>query len=104
MFGGDPDVEHLHHTCHHAWCVNPWHLEPRTATEHKALHLAERNASRRKHVCVNGHSYDDPANVGLNKRTDGTVERYCKACRKRYRQQPHVRARAAAAMRMRRST
>ncbi len=85
MFGGDADVAALHHTCENTWCVNPWHLRPLTPSEHASLHQAERNKKRTKDECVNGHSYNDPSNVGYGKRGNAT-ERYCKACRKAYKQ------------------
>lgn len=76
-----PDDLDLHHLCGHAWCVNPWHLQPLPRKEHIALH---RSMRPRKTVCVNGHDLTDPANVavtiGRTGRMAGRERRNCRAC------------------------
>lgn len=77
-----PADRDLHHTCENAWCVNPWHCEPMTPSDHGREHTPLPPLP--KETCVNGHSYEDPANVGLNRRVRKGVEsweRYCRTCR-----------------------
>lgn len=78
------DEMHLHHACHNTWCINPWHCEVKTPSEHALEHVARLRPPPRKHVCANGHDFDDPANVGVYvrmKRGKQVQERYCRACR-----------------------
>lgn len=65
--------ENVHHRCHVKACVNPNHLEALTAAEHTQEHNPP------KSECVNGHSFDDPANVYVRK---DTGMRQCLACRR----------------------
>jgi len=39
LVGEIPDGHHLHHHCQVPACVNPEHLEPMTAADHRRLHV-----------------------------------------------------------------
>lgn len=93
-----PDDLDLHHTCRHAWCVNPWHLTPMTSSEHALLYAPEPRA--RKDTCVNGHDLTDPANVFITTRRSGPragkTERHCRLCMAEWKRRKRAAARAAA--------
>lgn len=67
----------LHHVCENPWCVNPWHLEPLTQSEHAKRHdrFAGQPWQVRKTTCPRGHRYDR-----VTVKPDGSEERYCSIC------------------------
>ena len=49
-----------HHRCLHGWCVNPFHLEFITRTEHAIEHgLGGGDLQLAKTQCPQGHEYDE---------------------------------------------
>ena len=70
----DPDI-HVHHLCGVPACVNPKHLLPMPADEHRALHRILRRA-RNTH-CVHGHDLEQSGFV------NGRGHRECLTCVRR---------------------
>ena len=72
----------LHHGCHRVWCVNPWHGESLNQSAHMREHgLGGDWGQREKATCPHGHAYDE-ANTYWYSRSDGSLERHCRACAK----------------------
>lgn len=73
----------LHHTCGHPECINPWHLEPLTQSEHMKEHGRGGDwGQAAKTHCARGHEYN-PENTYIYMRTrDGETvrERHCREC------------------------
>lgn len=69
-----PDGMQVHHTCRNKACLNPWHMELLTATEHRRLHYPERAAklNQTRTHCKYGHPFDSPDS-----------RHRCSICRKR---------------------
>ena len=89
-----PD-EIAHHTCGHPWCINPFHIEPGQQADHIRGHgLTGDWGQADKTHCPAGHPYDE-ANTYVHKRSDGRVERHCKACRREAKRRYRDRARMA---------
>jgi hypothetical protein len=70
----------LDHLCRHRWCVNPWHLEPVTASENMLRMPRDvRDAAFRPSHCKHGH----PLNAANTYVQPKTGFRYCRTCQKR---------------------
>jgi hypothetical protein len=71
----------LHHLCGTKWCVRLSHLVPMTRAEHIAVHgwTGDWGQAAKTH-CPAGHPYD-AVNTYVYARSDGGVERHCRACR-----------------------
>jgi hypothetical protein len=83
-----PAGDHLHHVCPNRACVNPGHLRPVSASEHRLEHVAMHT------VCRNGHAYDE-ANTYLWSGEKYTFRR-CRACHRNAELRRYHRIRAAA--------
>jgi hypothetical protein len=69
---------HLHHLCRNKTCVNPDHVEPKTAQEHGSIGPFNPWGRNVTH-CKYGHEFT-PENTYLCLR-DGAMRRYCRICR-----------------------
>lgn len=74
LIGPWPGRMEPHHTCENRWCVNPWHIEPLTKTEHARLHGG--SAERAKTHCPKGHPYN-----GSNLMVERNGNRRCRTCK-----------------------
>ncbi len=63
------DIE-VHHTCTCKYCVNPFHLEGKSSSEHRKLQRLDKH-------CKRGHEFTE-----LNTYWDERGYRICKACRR----------------------
>ena len=70
----------LHHRCENTLCVNPWHMELTSQSEHMKAHGQGGDwGQAAKTHCPAGHAYDE-ANTYIHHRSNGSVERNCRAC------------------------
>jgi hypothetical protein len=67
-----PQGRDTHHSCERSWCINPWHVEPMTHSEHMKIHGNPYQAH--KTHCKAGHPFDE-ANTHRWKN-----RRFCRAC------------------------
>lgn len=65
----------LDHLCRVPRCVNPAHLEPVTRAENVRRELAANLPTN----CPQGHPYDE-ANTMIKRRSNGQINRICRAC------------------------
>lgn len=67
----------LHHRCEKSWCVNPWHAEAMSQSDHMREHDAGGDwGQAQKTRCPAGHSYDDVNTYRWRN------ERQCRICRR----------------------
>lgn len=79
LVGSIPDGMQLDHLCGNRLCVNPDHLEPKSAEDHIRRHqddghLDSGRHQREKRECPHGHAYDDK-NTAIYK-----GKRNCRIC------------------------
>lgn len=72
-----------HHRCENKWCVNPWHLDFITPSEHAREHDTLGTFHRTKTHCPQNHEYSRE-NTLIKKRGDGTTFRQCRTCQRDY--------------------
>lgn len=75
--GAIPSGVVCHHLCENPWCVNPWHIEVITQSEHlQRYNIHANHRERRKTHCVHGHPFDETNTVHT------ATQRVCKTCRR----------------------
>jgi len=79
LIGPCPIGKDPHHRCRNKVCVNPWHLQWLTPTEHARLH-GQLRMDENTH-CPAGHEYT-PENTYHFTRKDGRREKHCRRCRR----------------------
>jgi hypothetical protein len=105
LFRGEiPEGLQVHHLCYRKGCVNPDHLEPRTARDNN-LDVSPLRQPRkpksphrwRKAVCKHGHPMEGE-NIAWTTHADGRRVRYCRECARimnRAQYAKHIEARRA---------
>ena len=77
LIGPLPRGKGSHHGCEHKWCINPWHTEVLSQSEHNRAHgLGGDWGQAKKTHCPAGHPYDEENTY----HTRG--ERQCRACKR----------------------
>jgi hypothetical protein len=79
---GEELPESGHHKCENKWCINPWHLEPLSQSDHMKEHgFGGDWGQAEKTHCANDHEYT-VENTYTYKTKDGSTERHCRICRR----------------------
>lgn len=80
VIGTPPTGREPHHACHFEGCVNPFHLEWLTRTEHVRVSEHSRSGiNARKTRCVKGHEF---SSENTYVKPDG--ERVCRTCKRKW--------------------
>lgn len=89
LVGPIPPGHHLDHSCRHAGCVNPAHVEPVTPAENRRrqvmLHGTDHYLGAKTH-CPAGHAYSG-RNLYVYVDRDGQAHRRCLACTRQRRRE-----------------
>ena len=83
--GPIPKGMHAHHVCENKQCVNPWHIELMTLSDHTKHHRPRNKTGLRTH-CKHGHEFTD-----ANTHRTPSGARRCKTCRLQWAQQDRIR-------------